>query len=193
MEHKGIEQAKDALRKTARARRTGLADGARAEAARAAAYHFETDVPYDMGDVIAAYWPIRDEMDSRPLLLSLMDAGLTVCLPVIAGNAQPLIFRVWEPDAPLYEAGLGTLAPGDLAPAAVPDIMVMPLLGFDKSGTRLGYGGGYYDRTIEVASKKPLLVGYAFATQELPEIPREDHDVPLDLLVTEAGVRRFDN
>ena len=122
-----------------------------------------------------------------------MDAGVTVCLPVIAGDEKPLFFRVWDPDASLFEAGFGTLAPGDDAPLAIPDIMVLPLVGFDGAGTRIGYGRGYYDRTISSLAAKPLLVGYAFSVQELDAIPSEAHDVPLDLVVTELGVRRFGN
>lgn len=184
---------KETLRQTAKAQRARLADGARVEAAQAAAEHFERDVPYDQGDVIAVYWAIREEIDTKPLLLSLMDAGLTVCLPVVKGQDEPLVFRVWEPDATLFEAGFGTLAPGDFAPEVIPDVIVVPMLGFDRVGTRLGYGRGYYDRTVAAFEKKPLLVGYAFSAQELPDIPRADHDMPLDLLVTELGVRRFDN
>lgn len=188
-----IEDRKAAFRETALAQRARVANADRAPAAESAAAHFIDGVPFQTSDVIALYWPIRDEIDCKPLLLKLMDAGQTVSLPVVMGNDVPLVFRVWEPDAPLFESGFGTLAPDALAPEATPDIMVMPLLGFDKAGTRLGYGRGYYDRTIDAAPNKPLLVGYAFAAQELTDIPHQDHDVPLDLIVTEAGVRRFDN
>jgi 5-formyltetrahydrofolate cyclo-ligase len=111
---------------------------------------------------------------------------------VVAGDEAPLELRVWEADAPLYEAGFGTLAPSDLAPRAVPDLVLMPLLGFDSAGTRLGYGGGYYDRTLAILPKKPMLVGLAFAAQELDQIPRALHDVPLDAIITENGVRFFE-
>ena len=186
-------QIKAKLRLTAKSQRVRLSAADRVAAAASAAEHFLAGVPHARTDMIAAYWPIRDEIDIKPLLLALMDAGKGVALPVIMGDSEPLKFRVWEQDAPLYEAGFGTLAPGVMTPEAEPDIMIIPLLGFDKSGTRLGYGRGYYDRTIDAAVKKPLLVGYAFAAQELPEIPRAEHDVPLDMIVTEAGVRRFDN
>ncbi len=186
-----FEQIKAALRGNAKSRRARLSGADRDAAAKQAAAHFDRHISVDESDVIALYWPIRDEIDTRPLMLALMDAGRTVCLPVIAGEDEPLVFRVWEADAPLFESGFGTLAPGDLAPAAEPDIIVVPLLGFDRAGTRLGYGGGYYDRTFAVLRTKPLLVGYAFSAQELPEIPRAEHDVPLDFLVTEAGVTRF--
>jgi 5-formyltetrahydrofolate cyclo-ligase len=114
-----------------------------------------------------------------------------VVLPVVIGPEEPLELRLWEQGTALYPSGFGTLAPSELAPRAQPDLVLMPLLGFDKAGTRLGYGGGYYDRTLAGMSKKPRLIGLAFAAQELDEIPREAHDVPLDAVVTETGVRHF--
>ncbi|QQR37167.1 5-formyltetrahydrofolate cyclo-ligase [Devosia oryziradicis] len=186
-----IEEAKAALRNRARAARASLDHGERADAAVAAAQHFFNAVPLQAGDVVAAYWRIRDELDCQPILVKLMDSNQKVVLPVVVGPEQPLDLRVWEPGASLYESGFGTLAPSDLAPRAEPDIVLMPLLGFDARGTRLGYGGGYYDRTLARLSKKPRLVGLAFAAQELDRIPREPHDVPLDMIVTEAGVRHF--
>jgi 5-formyltetrahydrofolate cyclo-ligase len=107
------------------------------------------------------------------------------------GDAMPLQFRHWREGEPLYPGGFGTLVPDELASVLQPDLVIIPLLGFDKTGTRLGFGKGYYDRTIAVMDKRPTLVGYAFAAQELDSIPREPHDVPLDYLVTEAGVRQF--
>lgn len=186
-----IEEAKAALRNRARAARASLDHGERADAAVAAAQHFFNAVPLQAGDVVAAYWRIRDELDCQPILVKLMDSNQKVVLPVVVGPEQPLDLRVWEPGASLYESGFGTLAPSELAPRAEPDIVLMPLLGFDARGTRLGYGGGYYDRTLARLSKKPRLVGLAFAAQELERIPREPHDVPLDMIVTEAGVRHF--
>jgi len=186
-----IEEAKAALRKSAHARRAALPAEARAEAARAVARHFFETVAYAPEDVVAGYWRIRDELDCQPILVRLMDSGQKVVLPVVAGAGAPLDLRVWEADQPLYEAGFGTLAPSELAPRAEPDLILMPLLGFDAAGTRLGYGGGYYDRTLAALGRRPMLVGLAFAVQELDHIPREDHDIPLDAVVTEHGVRFF--
>jgi len=186
-----IEAQKAKLRETAHARRAALDYSDRAEAAKAAARHFTTGIDIGEDTVIAAYWPIRDEIDCKPLLAQLMDSFRHVCLPAVLGDGQPLQFRLWEQGESLYEAGFGTLAPPQSAPIVEPDVIVVPLLGFDKNGTRLGYGKGYYDRTLETMSKTPVLVGYAFAVQEIEEIPHEVHDVPLDYLVTEAGVRRF--
>ncbi|MHA6690793.1 5-formyltetrahydrofolate cyclo-ligase [Devosia sp. A449] len=186
-----IEEAKAALRIRARAARASLDHTERAEAALAAAGHFFDGIKMQKTDVVAAYWRIRDELDCQPILVRLMDSDQTVVLPVVMGEEEPLDLRVWEQGASLYESGFGTLAPSELAPKAEPDIVIMPLLGFDSTGTRLGYGGGYYDRTLAKFKKKPLLVGLAFAAQELEQIPREAHDVPLDAIVTEAGVRHF--
>jgi 5-formyltetrahydrofolate cyclo-ligase len=191
MADEAIEAVKADLRKDAHAVRAALSDEVRAEAAKAVAMHFFESIAYAPEDVIAGYWRIRDELDCQPILIRLMDSGQKVVLPVVEGNDAPLDLRVWEADAPLYEAGFGTLAPSDLAPRAAPDVVLMPLLGFDSEGTRLGYGGGYYDRTLAVLPRKPMLVGLAFAAQELPHIPREQHDVPLDAIVTENGVRFF--
>lgn len=191
MADEAIEAAKAALRVAAHARRAALSPDDRAAAATTAAAHFFDKIAFRGEDVIAGYWRIRDELDCQPILIRLMDSGQKVVLPVVAGPEAPLDLRVWEADQPLYEAGFGTLAPSDLAPRAAPDLVLMPLLGFDARGTRLGYGGGYYDRTLAGLGKKPLLVGLAFAAQELPDIPREAHDMPLDAVVTEAGVRFF--
>ena len=191
MADQAFEEEKAALRTEAHAARAALSNEDRAEAAKAVAEHFFDSVAFGPGDVIAGYWRIRDELDCQPILVRLMDSGQKVLLPVVQGDDEPLDMRVWEADAPLYEAGFGTLAPSDLAPRAVPDLVLMPLLGFDNEGTRLGYGGGYYDRTLAVLPKKPLLVGLAFAAQELAHIPRDAHDVPLDMVITEAGIRFF--
>ena len=186
-----IEEAKAALRIKAHAARAALPQADRADAALAVMQHFFEGITLRVGDVVAAYWRIRDELDCQPILVRLMDSNQTVVLPVVLGPEEPLDLRVWEQGASLYEAGFGTLAPSELAPKAEPDIVIMPLLGFDRQGTRLGYGGGYYDRTLAHMRKKPKLIGLAFAAQELEVIPREAHDVPLDAIVTEAGVRHF--
>lgn len=188
----GIGAEKALLRKTARARRQALAPQFRAEASNAISFHFFDKVAFGPEDAIAGYWCIRDEVDCQPILVCLMDGGQTVVLPVVTGAEEPLEFRIWGADAPLYEAGFGTLAPSDLAPRAEPDIILMPLLGFDKAGTRLGYGGGYYDRTLAFLRKRPMLVGLAFSAQALDHIPREPHDIPLDAVVTENGVEFFE-
>jgi len=186
-----IEQAKAALRIKAHAARAALTQSDRTDAALAASQHFFNELTLQPQQIVAAYWRIRDELDCQPILVRLMDSLQPVVLPVVMGPEEPLELRVWEQGAALYPAGFGTLAPSELAPHAEPDVVLMPLLGFDALGTRLGYGGGYYDRTLAGLSKKPLLIGLAFAAQEIDTIPREEHDIPLDIIVTEAGVRHF--
>lgn len=187
-----IEAAKAALRLKARATRAGITHSARPDAARLVAQHFFDAIPLAPGDIVAGYWRIKDEMDCQPIIIRLMDAFQPVCLPVVMGDDLPLVLRLWEQGTPLYEAGFGTLAPAETAPEVEPDVILMPLLGFDAEGTRLGYGGGYYDRTLERLTKTPRLVGLAFAAQELDAIPRDAHDVPLDTIITEAGARHFE-
>jgi 5-formyltetrahydrofolate cyclo-ligase len=187
-----VEQAKAALRLRAHATRAAILHSTRGDSARAAAGHFFNAVQLRPTDIVAGYWRIKDEMDCQPILVRLMDSFQPVCLPVVLGDDMPLELRLWEQGTPLYEAGFGTLAPSELAPQVEPDVIIMPLLGFDARGTRLGYGGGYYDRTLERLHKRPRLVGLAFAAQELEAIPREPHDVPLDVIVTEQGARSFE-
>jgi 5-formyltetrahydrofolate cyclo-ligase len=187
-----IEEAKAALRLRARAMRAGILNSTRPGAAKAVADHFFRTVQLRPADVVAGYWRIKDEMDCQPILIRLMDSLQPVCLPVVLGDDQPLELRLWEQGTPLYEAGFGTLAPSELAPQVEPDVVIMPLLGFDSRGTRLGYGGGYYDRTLERLTRRPRLVGIAFAAQELDAIPHEPHDFPLDVIVTEQGARSFE-
>lgn len=191
MEDAEIEAAKAGLRRKAHQQRAALGADARAEAARAAAHHFLAKARLPKTDIVALYWPIRDEIDCKPLLAALMDAYQPVCLPVVMGENQPLEMRLWEQGAPLYPSGFGTLAPAETAPVVSPDCIVVPLLGFDRFGTRLGYGGGYYDRTLAGMARAPKLIGIAFAAQEVERIPRADHDVPLDAIVTEKGYRAF--
>ena len=186
-----VEADKAALRVKAHATRAAIPSATRATAAKTAAQHFFDAVSMSPDDIVAGYWKIKDEIDCQPIIVRLMDSLQPVCLPVVLGDDQPLSLRLWEPHAPLYEAGFGTLAPNEFAPQVEPDIIIMPLLGFDSAGTRLGYGGGYYDRTLDRLGKKPRLIGLAYAAQELDAIPREPHDVPLDMVITERGAQIF--
>lgn len=191
MDAEAVEEAKAGLRVRAHEQRAAFAQSLRAEAAEAATRHFFEHVMLAPTDIVAAYWPIRDELDCRGVLTRLMDAGQPVCLPIVKGDEEPLEMHLWEVGAPLYPSGFGILAPIETSPLVEPDVIMVPLLGFDGLGTRLGYGRGYYDRTLALMTKKPKLIGFAFAAQELPEIPREAHDVPLDGLITENGYRDF--
>ena len=187
MADEAMDAAKAALRRDAHARRAAIPPDTRSEHAASIAALFFRHIDYGPGDIIAGYWRIRDETDCKPILIRLMDSGQKVVLPVVAGDDAPLDLRVWEADAPLYEAGFGTLAPSDLAPRAVPDLILVPLLGFDGKGTRLGYGGGYYDRTVAAMPVRPICIGVGFELGRLDSIRPQKHDIPMDAIVTEEG------
>lgn len=185
------DEIKQSLRQAAHHARAGLSGGFRADAAQAVAEHLLQHRELWDGQTVAGYWSIRDELDCVPSLNALRKHRVDVVLPVVVGRDQALDLRLWEPGVELVSAGFGTFGPPDTAPRAIPDVLLMPLLAFDKTGTRLGYGGGYYDRTLASLPQKPRLIGLAYAAQELDEIPRLDHDVPLDAVITETGLRMF--
>lgn len=142
-------------------------------------------------DPVAAYWPMGSEADPRPALAALHARGRMLCLPVVARRAAPLLFRRWTPDTPLVPGGFGVLVPAD-DDRVVPRALVVPLLAFDRTGCRLGYGGGYYDRTLAAlrAAGPVLAVGLAFAAQEVPEVPCTVDDQRLDIIVTDRETIR---
>ncbi len=183
---------KAALRQYALELRAELNEKFRAQASALACERFLHELPVPEGAAVALYWPMGDELDCRELISALRARGHPVCLPAIIGPDRPLVFRLWEDAEELAPGPFGTSEPEKSAPEIVPDLVVLPLLGFDKQGNRLGYGKGYYDRTIAAMDRQPLLVGLAFGVQELEHIPASPHDVPLHMAVTEDGLRRFE-
>jgi 5-formyltetrahydrofolate cyclo-ligase len=181
-----LQAEKQAVRAAVRVRR---ADAARAapDAGDAANAVFRRDVRIRASSIVAGYLPIGDEIDPRPLLRRLHAAGHAIALPRIVRSHAPLSFRVWEEGDALEDGPFGTLQPGEAAPAIVPEVVVLPLLAFDRRGFRLGYGGGYYDRTLaELRSRRAVTaIGIAYAAQEVPSVPHDRHDRPLDWVVTE--------
>ncbi len=163
------------------------------EAGEAAAAHGRAASPRPPNAVVSAYWPMGEELDCRPLMRALHAAGHGVCLPVVVRRGAPLVFRAWTPETVLSPNVFGTSAPPPEAPFVRPDALLVPLLGFDAEGWRLGYGGGYYDRTLRALRGEgaALAVGFGYAAQEVDELPRESFDEPLDWMVTELGVRAF--
>lgn len=158
-------------------------------AARAVRDRFLAQIEVPQNAIVAAYAAFGGELDPLPLLEALAAKGVALALPVVEAKAAPLVFRAWEPGAPLVQHRFGMAEPPRDAPAVVPDIVVVPLLAFDRQGYRLGYGGGYYDRTLAALRKRGrvLAVGVGFAVQEMPSVPRGPHDVPLDWIVTERA------
>lgn len=180
-------EAKDAARLRARALRDAAPDpDACGRASHAVRARVLAEVPLPAGPV-AGYWPLGSELDVRPLLLHLHAAGRVAALPVSGRKGTPLTFREWTPDAPLREGRFGIREPAADAAAVVPAVLFVPLLAFDRRGHRLGYGAGYYDRTLAGlrACGAVLAVGVGFAAQEVDAVPHGPYDQPLDWVVTE--------
>lgn len=140
------------------------------------------------GRIIAGYMPIRTEIDPRPAMAHLHAQGALICVPVIKAAGQPLDFREWHPDVALIDGPFGARIPAE-GDWLIPDTLIVPLVAFDARLNRLGYGGGFYDRTLDRlrAAAPTRAIGFAFAAQELPEVPWEPTDQPLDALITEHG------
>jgi 5-formyltetrahydrofolate cyclo-ligase len=180
--------SKSELRAAARARRATLAAALPDFAQRIAAFALALALP--PGALVASFWPLRNEADPRLLVRAL---ARKIALPCIAGSNTALVFRLWREGDVLESSALGTHEPSAAAPKLVPSVVLVPLLAFDAEGFRLGYGGGYYDRTLAELRKAggAIAIGVAYDGQETQSLPREPHDEPLDMVVTERGVRRF--
>jgi 5-formyltetrahydrofolate cyclo-ligase len=137
--------------------------------------------------VVAGTFPMRSELDPRPLMRRLETLGATLALPRTPRHGQPLTFHRWDSETQLVTSRFGVTAPAPETPVVIPDLVLVPLLAFDRTGARLGYGGGYYDVTLEaLRSAGPVFaLGLAFAAQELDHVPTEPHDVRLDAVLTE--------
>jgi 5-formyltetrahydrofolate cyclo-ligase len=185
-----LPEPKAALRAQALSRR-GLVTRAEAEAfaKRLAEIGAGLAAEYQ-AEAVSGFWPIKNEPSTLPLLETLSGRGIVTSLPVMTGRDQPLTFRAWRPGEPLGEVQMKIKEPPPEAPEVLPDLLFVPLAGFDRRGGRLGYGAGYYDRTLAKlrACKKITAVGIAFEVQELQEIPQEPHDEPLDYVLTERSL-----
>jgi len=175
-------------RKAAFARRKAAAGRQAEEAATA---HLLALLRAETAGAVAGYMKIRTEIDPVGAMTALVAAGRPVCVPVITGPGRPLAFRAWTPATEMIDGPFGARVPAAgswITPAA----LIVPLLAFDRDGFRLGYGGGFYDRTLERlrAAAPVLAVGFAFAGQEMETVPTEPTDQRLDVIVTETGVIR---
>ncbi|MHA7871395.1 MAG: 5-formyltetrahydrofolate cyclo-ligase [Hyphococcus sp.] len=186
-----LAHPKQLLRERMKAERRAAAK-ARPDAARHAARSFMDAIAIPDHAIVALYYPIKDELDTEPLAAALFERGAAVALPVVTGKNQPLAFRAYKPGDDLIDGAYGEMIPAASAPQAAPTIVVAPLLAFTRSGARLGYGGGYYDRTLAVLrdSGDVLAVGYGFGAQEVDAIPLSPLDQPMDWIVTERGAIR---
>ena len=143
----------------------------------------------DRGGVIGVYWPFRAEFDPRPLIDWVVGAGRGVALPVVVDKKGPLEYRAWRPGDNLVD-GVWNIPVPERRDIVTPTIVLAPLVGFDPACYRLGYGGGYFDRTLAAMSPRPLAIGVGFTVQAIATIYPQPFDVPMDVIVTETGARR---
>lgn len=139
------------------------------------------------GRLVSYYWPFRGEPDLRAWGQTIVDRGGRTALPVVVAKAQPLVFRQWKQGEKLERGVWNIPVPAEGGPV-FPDVVIAPLVGYDPSNYRLGYGGGFFDRTLASLPRKPLVVGIGYGTCALPTIYPQTHDIPMDVIVTEAGV-----
>jgi 5-formyltetrahydrofolate cyclo-ligase len=182
-----MDTQKTTLRAAALAKRDALSGEQRTAAGQALALR---GLPFDItrGAIVAGYAPIRSEIDPTPLMLRLAAQGAQLALPVIVARDAPLTFRFWSSGDQLQRGPLGILEPLPEAATIIPDILLVPLAAFDRSGHRIGYGAGHYDRSLAQLrqSKAVTAVGVAFAVQEINAVPMQPHDVALDYVLTET-------
>jgi len=179
---------KDTLRHKAKRIRAGALKFLGLGAAESATNHGHVLLSaFDKGTTIGAYWPIGDELDPRFLMLKLEQSGYKIALPVVTTENTPLTFRLWGQGDPLVAGPFKTRHPSDDAPEVTPDVLLAPLLAFDADCYRLGWGGGYYDRTL-AANTNIKAFGFAYAAQFMDTVPHDPHDWPLQGVITEAGV-----
>lgn len=195
----GLKIQKETLRREARARRSALCESLGNVGEALARIFFEETFPDKKGGqtgCVAGYWPIRGEPDPRPLMGRLAALGWQCALPVVVRREAPLIFRKWQPGDDLDPGAYDIPEPLPGQPALEPDIVLVPLLAFDRSGHRLGYGAGHYDRTLaqlrgrDGSGGGTCAVGLAYAGCECDALPVGEHDEAMDMVVTERGIVR---
>ncbi|RUM18966.1 5-formyltetrahydrofolate cyclo-ligase [Rhizobium phaseoli] len=173
--------------------RDSIAPEERISKSLAMADHAGEAVAFAPGTIVSGFLPIRSEADMRPLMTRFAARGARLCVPAIL-DKQTIAFRELTEGLPLIETGFGTVGPDAGAAILDPEIMLVPLSAFDARGHRIGYGAGYYDRAISRLREKglhPKLIGIAFDCQEVAHVPDEPHDISLDAILTESGLRFF--
>lgn len=185
-----LKARKADLRKSVLQARNALPETFRHTASQAIIAHCLNGLALPDKACVSGFWPIRSEIDPRPLMQALEARGMALCVPAIL-DAQTIEFRTMSFGDTLVETGFGTMGPPADAPVVDPDIMLIPLAVFDHAGNRIGYGAGYYDRAIAALhhkNKRPLLIGVAFDAQRVDHIAHEPHDVALNYILTETGL-----
>ncbi len=180
------------------AEREAVPPGQRAGWAQCIDTHLQRGFPQLAQGCVAFCWPYRGEYDARNLVLKLHQAGARIALPVVVASGSPLQFRQWTPDTPLLSGPLGIPYPGEQAPQLQPSHVLLPVVGIDAAGYRLGYGGGYFDRTLAALAAStatntaaaPLVIATGYELCRIASIDPQPHDMPMDWLVTERGLYR---
>ncbi|MBY0321004.1 MAG: 5-formyltetrahydrofolate cyclo-ligase [Reyranella sp.] len=184
---------KRTLRSAMLAWRGALTEDERRAAADGLVASFEREQPFETPAVVSGFWPIKDEIDIRPLLIELHNGGCELVLPVVQGRGRPLLFRAWRPGDPLEQGVFGTLQPSAKRETLEPDALIVPMLACDEEGWRLGYGGGFYDRTLlGLRGRKAVTaVGVGFNAQLIDSVPHGPDDQRLDWLLTDKRACAF--
>jgi 5-formyltetrahydrofolate cyclo-ligase len=187
-----LKENKAEARKAAAKIRKSAHEAIMAEAPLMLAAHQFPVQPTVSCKVVSAFFPYKSEIDTRPLLGKLAGEGWTTCLPIVIALGEPLIFRRWMPGQPTTPGTWDIPQPTDDAEQVEPDVLLVPMMAFDRHGFRLGYGGGFYDRTLEMLrSKKPITaIGVAYAAQEVDSVAHDSHDQALDYVLTEKGFHK---
>lgn len=180
-------EVRRALRQRVLAARRALTPDQVARLSAAICSHLQRQFPAPPGHSIAFYWPISNEADLRPVINAWQDRGVDISLPVVHRKAAPLSFRRWTPETRMVPDAHGIPTPAGGA-EVVPDVLLIPVNAFDAAGFRLGYGGGYYDRTLAAADPRPLVIGVGFELARVDSIAPQAHDIPMDWVVTEHGM-----
>ena len=183
----GVARWRKAQRERLLESRMGIPGRERREADRKIISRLEGEVGTIRGAVVSVYWPFRGEPDLRPFMDHVVAQGGRLALPVVVERERPMVFRAWTPGKPLEDGVWGIPIPPEGAEVLAPDVVITPVVGFDRACYRLGYGGGYYDRTLASLPERPLFVGVGYAQAALESIYPQPHDIPLDLVLTEGG------
>jgi 5-formyltetrahydrofolate cyclo-ligase len=184
---------KRTLRSAMLAWRSGLEEAERRVAADGLLATLRRERPIETPAVVSGFWPIKEEIDIRSLMIELSNQGCQLALPVVQGKGLPLVFRAWRPGDPLEAGVFGTLQPSAKREVMEPDALIVPLLACDEEGWRLGYGGGFYDRTLAGLRAKKVItaVGVGFNDQLVPQVPHGPSDQRLDWLLTDKRACAF--
>lgn len=171
------------------ARRECVAEADRSRWSTAITASLEQGFPFLQKKVVGFCWPHRGEYDPRPPMDFIRERGATLALPEVVNKQEPLHFRKWWPDAPMKQGVYDIPVPDNTGFVRV-DALVIPMVGFDELGFRLGYGGGYFDRTLAAITPRPLAIGVAFEISRMHNVHPQPHDIPMDFIVTGAGIYR---